>query len=143
MVYAVAGSVFALSVAGAVLSSRSVQWEHWQLVVVLAVAAVAGSFLTITVRDVTLSAELSTMALAIVLLGPAPAWPGTSLTGSTGQHRGRDEPAISPTFRFPHSFAAYSSARSSTLSALNPALEESAKRRSLHCFSSVHSSLVA
>jgi putative nucleotidyltransferase with HDIG domain len=61
------------SVAGAVLTSRAADWHPIAVVATLAVLSVAAEAFTIQVGNLRLSVSFIALALAMVLLGPAPA----------------------------------------------------------------------
>ncbi|HTU77145.1 MAG TPA: HD domain-containing phosphohydrolase [Solirubrobacteraceae bacterium] len=65
--------LLALTVGASVWISRSEEWHPLSLVVLLGVLAIAGEWFTVEARGGTLSASLAVMALAMGLLGPAPA----------------------------------------------------------------------
>jgi putative nucleotidyltransferase with HDIG domain len=66
-------ALLAGSLAGAVLTSRTADWHPIAVVVTLAVLSVAAEAFTIQVGNLRLSVSFIALALAMVLLGPAPA----------------------------------------------------------------------
>ena len=65
--------LLSLTVAGAALSSRAAEWRPWWLFVTLAVLGVVGDRVHAYTGRLRLSAGLTIVALAMALLGPAPA----------------------------------------------------------------------
>jgi putative nucleotidyltransferase with HDIG domain len=69
----VAGALLALSLGGAVASSRAADWRPLPLVVLLFVLAVASDMVIVEIRNLRLSGAFLALVLAMALLGPAPA----------------------------------------------------------------------
>jgi putative nucleotidyltransferase with HDIG domain len=65
--------LLAASVTGAVLLSTAEQWREIELVGLLAALAIGSDFLTLPVKRVRISGSFLGIALAMALLGPAPA----------------------------------------------------------------------
>jgi putative nucleotidyltransferase with HDIG domain len=65
--------ILAASVAGAVLTTRSADWDPVGLVILLAILAVTSDALAIDARGQRLSGSFIALVLAMALLGPAPA----------------------------------------------------------------------
>lgn len=61
------------AIAGAVLTSRTIDWGPWPLLLLLTALAVLAEWFTIEINGLTLSAGEFGLVLAMVLLGPAPA----------------------------------------------------------------------
>jgi putative nucleotidyltransferase with HDIG domain len=76
--------MFSAALAGAAVSSRSADWQPLWLVIGLAVLASAGDLVNARMQTMTLSAGLTIVAVAMALLGPAPAlaimWTAVTIT---------------------------------------------------------------
>jgi len=66
--------ILAASVAGAVLTTRSADWQPVGLVILLAILAVTSDALAIDARGQRLSGSFIALVLAMALLGTVPAW---------------------------------------------------------------------
>jgi putative nucleotidyltransferase with HDIG domain len=113
-------SQFALlagSLAGAVITSRTEDWEPVRLVVALAIVTVVSELITIETRSLRLSGSFISIVLAMALLGPAPAVAITLM--AIGLDSLRSRPTLTMAAANLSAFAAYPLAGGLLVRAMN------------------------